>query len=457
MAPTGEAVAKDGDRWIFVDNGIPGERLRVSVDAQQENETHIRATAIEVLKASNDRVVPMCRHASECGGCAWQHIAYPAQLNLKRDLVRRLLSEALPKHSVDVRSTIGVTHEENEPPRAFRQKISFAFTSDERGHLALAHFARRSHTLIPVQECPVHSERGNAISARMCEALDRAGIRSADERDGLARHVVVRTSGDDAEAAAVLVTTRADARLERPIHAVTSRGGTARPEGLMVNIHDRPGPYLLGGETIRVAGPGHVRETTLGPQYLVSPTSFFQTSIEGARTLLRLVTDALPNEPRLRVLELFSGAGLFSIPLALAGHTVTAVEESRKASREAALNAKLNEVPRARLRLLPGKAEDVVGHLVRDRFDAVLLDPPRQGCPPDVLDLVCRRLRPETLVIVSCNPEALAQELELSVEAGYLMDFVQPVDMFPHTPHIEAVAVLHAGRRRTHSTHLRRQ
>jgi 23S rRNA (uracil1939-C5)-methyltransferase len=185
-----------------------------------------------------------------------------------------------------------------------------------------------------------------------------------------------------------------------------------------------------------------VREESLGPTFLVSPASFFQTNVAAASTLLRLVLEALPGEAGLRVLDLYAGSGLFALPIALRGHAVTAVEESRKATREAEVNRRRNGVPDARLKLVASSAERALPHLEPGAFDAVVLDPPRDGCPPEVIREVFGRLRPARGILVSCNPEALARELPLAVGLGYRALRVQPVDMFPHTPHVEAVAVL---------------
>jgi tRNA/tmRNA/rRNA uracil-C5-methylase (TrmA/RlmC/RlmD family) len=254
------------------------------------------------------------------------------------------------------------------------------------------------------------------------------------------RHVVVRTTKDDQEAVAMLVAARDDAALRAPLEALAS--GAVKPEGLVLNLHDRPGPYLVGRESKRVAGTGHVKEQSLGPAFLVSPSSFFQTNVAAAATLVRLVAEALPGESGLRVLDLYSGSGLFALPLAVRGHRVTAVEESRKSVKDAELNRKINGVPEERLQLVCAPVEKALPRLEPGSFDAVILDPPREGSPPEVIRGVFGRLRPARGILVSCDPEALARELPLAVAAGYRVLRVQPVDMFPHTPHIEAVAVL---------------
>jgi 23S rRNA (uracil1939-C5)-methyltransferase len=253
------------------------------------------------------------------------------------------------------------------------------------------------------------------------------------------RHVVVRTTKDEREAVAMLVVTRDDEALRAPLAALAS--GAEAPEGLVLNLHDRPGPYLVGRESRRVAGSGHVREETLGPSFLVSPSSFFQTNVLAAATLVRLVTEALPGD-RLAVLDLYAGSGLFALPLSARGHRVTAVEESRKSVKDAELNRRQNEVPEGRLTLVCASVEQALPRFAPGAFDAVILDPPREGAPPEVVRGVFERLRPARGILVSCNPEALARELPIAVAAGYRVRRVQPVDMFPHTPHVEAVAVL---------------
>lgn len=439
VAVTGEAVALVESGRLLVAGALPGERARVRV--LRASEAGLHAEIVERLSASPHRVEPGCRHAAECGGCAWQHVAYPEQLRLKRRILERQLEGSLGRRAPVVSPTVGMPAGPDGRPWRFRQKAAFVFGTDAEGRLAMGHFARGTNRLVPVSECPVHAERGNRVAFALRDALSLAAIPAADAaRGGLLRHVLVRTSADEREAVAVLVAVDEHPRLRAPLQRVLA--SKDRPTGLMLNLHARPGPYMLGSETLRVDGPGHVREEGLGPAFLVSPTGFFQTNVRAAADLLHLVTAALPPRPGLRILDLYSGAGLFALPLAQRGHSVTAVEESRKASRDAARNGKLNHVPEERLHLLCARVEDSLTRLGRERFDVVILDPPRQGCPTQVMRFVAERLRPETLILVSCNPEALARELPLALRAGYRALRVQPVDMFPYTPHIETVAVL---------------
>lgn len=381
-----------------------------------------------------------CRHHELCGGCGWQQVGYPEQLRLKQQALDELLRGVLGARAPRVEATIGLAPGPDGSPWGFRQKAAFAFGSDAGGELVMGHYARASHDVVPVVECPVHAPRANRIAFALFAELRRAGLAAADRRNGVLRHVLVRTSADEKEAVLVLVATRDDKRLRGALRRLLASAD--RPEGAMLNLHERPGPYLLGRETLRVDGLGHVEERVLGTSFLVSPTGFFQTNVAAAGAMVRLALAALPERRTLNVLDLYAGSGLFALPIAGRGHRVTAVEESRKATRDAARNAERNGIPRTRLRLLPQRVETALPALIRERFDVVLLDPPRQGCPPAVLKLVAGRLRPQRLILVSCNPQALARELPVVLDAGYRVRTLQPVDMFPHTPHLEALAVL---------------
>jgi 23S rRNA (uracil1939-C5)-methyltransferase len=448
---SGAAVATVDGQRLVVPGGIPGERVRVR--RLRPVGRSVLAEIVAIEEPSPNRVEPRCRHAGACGGCAWQHVAYREQLRRKTAVLDVLLRRAMGQRAPRVLPAIGLPPGSDGMPWRFRQKASFVFADSPRG-LVMGHFARGSNDVVSVEECPVHAGRANRIAFALRDALASAGVRGAGTgTGGLVRHVVVRTTRDEAEAVAMLVATRDDPSLEGPLRCVIE--GPEKPEGLVLNVHDRPGPHLVGRESRRVAGTGHVLERSLGPEFLVSASSFFQTSVAAAAVLVRLVLEAMPGESGLRVLDLFAGGGLFALPLALRGHRVTAVEESRKSVRDAETNRRRNGVDADRLALVSAAVERALPRFSPGSFDAVVLDPPREGSPPEVIREVFSRLRPARGVLVSCNPEALARELPLAVESGYRVVRVQPVDMFPHTPHVEAVAVLERLTPRTPSSRSR--
>lgn len=309
----------------------------------------------------------------------------------------------------------------------------------------MGHYAAGSNRVVPIDECPVHSPRANRIAWALRDRLARANVTAADVRGGVLRHLIVRTTEDEAEAVAMLIVSRNDKALRAPVRGLLASPDA--PDGFFVNISTRPGPYMVGNETIKIAGRSHVRERgfAAGPgaatvDFLVSPDAFFQTNVGAARILVRLVLEGVAESRR--VLDLYCGSGLFALPLARGGADVTAVEENRTAIADLKANAKLNRIPAERLTPIAGRVEEVLPRLAARSWDAVVLDPPRDGCAPRVVSAIGERIKPQTVVYVSCNPEVLARDLRSIQSAGYRVNRLQPVDMFPYTEHIETVVTL---------------
>ena len=373
-----------------------------------------------------------CRHFDICGGCSLPRMPYEQQLALKRSRLADVLG-------IDVPPLIP-----SPAISGFRQKVAFVFGAGPRGEgLVMGHYGRGSNRIVAAEECPVHSSRGNRIAFALRDHLAQARIGAADA-GGVLRHLIVRTSADNREAIAMLVVSRNDKALRAPIRRLLA--SAERPDGFFLNINAKPGPYMVGRETIRIDGRGHVRERGAGEgddgrpvDFLVSPTTFFQTNVGAARELVRLVKDGIGNAAR--VLDLYAGSGLFALPVALAGATVAAVEENRQAVDDLKANIRFNRLPDARLRPICARVEDALPRVAGDRWDAVVLNPPRSGCAAAVVDGVFRRIKAERAVYVSCNPEALASDLRAITDSGYAIASIQPVDMFPHTDHIETVIV----------------
>ncbi len=368
-----------------------------------------------------------CKHFGVCGGCTLPGVAYAEQLAKKRQDLSRLLR-------MDVLPLIPSPRESG-----FRNKVSFVFgpsTSLRAGNGVMGHYALNSQRIIPIEECPVHHERGNRIAFALRDRLFRARI-----APGILRHVIVRTTADGREASAMLVVRQNDKSLRTPVRGFLA--SPDKPDGFFVNVNAKPGPYMVGDETIKLEGRSHVKEVIAGVSYLVSPTAFFQTNVGAAEELVNLVLQEVRSAGT--VLDLYCGSGLFSLQLAKAGAMVTAVEENRQAIADAEANLRLNRLPSGRVRFLAARVEDALARVAKDPWDVVVLDPPRQGCPPAVLSAVFETIRPPRVVYVSCNPDALAAELPVILNTGYRVTRAQPVDMFPHTEHIETVMAFERG------------
>ena len=384
---------------------------------------------------------PLCRHFGPCGGCDTQHLTYGEQLERKHKVLRDLLVRALDDPALAIEPFIGMRVNDTGWPWEFRHKASFVFgDAEDRRELTIGHYAARSKRIVPIVECPVHASRANRLAFALHSHLAKGGVSAAGpDLRGVLRHLIVRTTRDDREAVAMLVVTRNDKSLRAPIRAFLAT--EEAPDGFYLNLNAKPGPFMVGRDTMRLAGRSHVREQVAGASFLISPTTFFQTNVEAAETLLRLAIEGIAAAPQ-RVLDLYAGSGLFTVPLAVKGHHVTAVEENPQAMRDAEQNLRLNRVDPAAVRLRTARVEDALRQSRRDRYDLVILDPPRSGCTPAVVQTVFGTIRPPRAVYISCNPLALAAELPAIVKLGYRIDRLQPVDMFPHTSHIETVVSL---------------
>jgi 23S rRNA (uracil1939-C5)-methyltransferase len=445
---SGDGVAHHDGARVLVPFTIPGERVRVRIARQHEGDA--RGALDSVVRPSAHRVLPRCRHFGPpdlCGGCTWQHIDYREQLRLKTDLVRRLLTESLRGAAPRVATTLASTPPDE--PWGYRHKVHFVFAnaSDRaaRGgsRLVMGHYVRGSRRVFMASECPVHDPRGNAFAFALRDECSRAGVVAADAGRrapaGVLRHVAVRCGAGTPEVMATLVVTAAtDKRLREATKRALRR--PEAPDSFHLNVHDRDDPYVFGRDTRHVIGPRHLRESVAGASFLVSPTAFFQTNVRAAEILVKLVLEGLPSgEP---VLDLYAGVGLFAIPIARRGDRVIAVEENRAAAAAGTASVRLNRIPGDRCRFVPRAAGVALHTIAPAKAVHVVLDPPREGCEARVLDDVFGRLRPARAAYVSCNPEALAGDLRRIVRHGYRVEHVQPVDMFPHTAHVEAVAVL---------------
>jgi 23S rRNA (uracil1939-C5)-methyltransferase len=429
-----DAVCRHAGYVVFVPRVLPGELVEVRVT--QAGRKFGRAEPIRVIRPSPDRVVPRCRHFGDCGGCTWQHLAYAAQAKRKEDLLRKLLELKVSPAAAAAVAPIAAMEE----PWGFREKVQLA-VQGRTGAPRVGFYRLRSHEVVDLKECPVQPPGAVAQALAVKKVLADRRIPPYDERNGRggARHVVLRRGRATGDAHLVLVTAREDAPGLRGSEAAFAR---VQPplSGGSLNVNVWESSVVLGPRTRPLFGRKAWRERVGGIRFEIGPASFFQTNALAAETLVEEVRRAVGAGPALRVLDLYAGCGLFALTLAARVGSVLAVEAHRGAAADGEGNARRNGIANVTYRT--GPVERTVADPRLGRFDAVVADPPREGLGPGVLRGIVQGCRARRLVLVSCDPTTLARDLAAAEALGGKVERVLPVDMFPHTHHLESVATV---------------
>ncbi|HEX6971285.1 MAG TPA: 23S rRNA (uracil(1939)-C(5))-methyltransferase RlmD, partial [Limnochordia bacterium] len=435
----GEGVGRIDGKAVFVPGTVPGDVARVIVT--QERPRFSRARVVELAQASADRCAPPCPVFGECGGCALQHWTYAAQLEWKRRRVQEILRR-VGHLDVEVRQTIGASN-----PWAYRNKSQFPVGREASGEVALGLYRRGSHALVPIERCLIQDPRLDAALAAVGSVLRTHRVRPYDEarHAGFLRHVILRASRCE-DAVMVVLVTREEAWPGREGVIRDLAAAVPRLKSVFQNVNPERGNAILGERTLHLWGAPHLVEAVCGVRYLISPRSFFQVNPEQAEALCRTVVRQASAGPHELILDLYCGTGMLSLALAKAARAVHGVEVVADAVRDARANARLNGLQNVQFHV--GRAERLIPQWVgegngpwRGRPDVIVLDPPRAGCEPALLEAIASAA-PRAVVYASCRPATLARDLARLAERGYEVVEVQPIDMFPQTPHVECVARL---------------
>lgn len=410
LSHAGEGIGRAAGRAVFVPFALPGETVRVEIIAEKKN--FARARLLEILTPSPDRIEPPCPHhfaltplsrAKEagvgvaCGGCQLQHLAYPAQLEFKQQTVIEQFTRIGGFTDPPVRPTLPAP-----APFRYRNQVQFSLTPAGR----LGFQAAGSNRVVPVSEChllsPAVNELWGHVSIESAPELERLTLR-ATEDDAL----VIFESEQDAP----------DLELDLPVSAAL-----LRPEG---------SSYTL-------AGRDYLIETVRGRAFKISAGAFFQINPTLIEQLLALVLGGLALRGGETVLDVYCGVGLFSAFIAPLAGRVIGIEAFAPAVSDAAEN--LDEFENVEIYQAPAEA---VLPTLTVRAEAVVLDPPRAGCAPEVLEALAAT-GAARIVYVSCDPATLARDAKRLCANGYTLVWAQPLDMFPQTYHVECVALFEA-------------
>jgi 23S rRNA (uracil1939-C5)-methyltransferase len=446
LAYGGEGVGRADGYVVFVPGGLPGDRLQVRL--VQARSRFGRGAIEAVIEPSPQRVEAPCPYFGRCGGCRLQHVAYPAQLAYKTKQVADALERLGGLRDVPLRPIIGA-----EEIFGYRNKMEFTVARPRRGAGTEADSARgglvgglheteRYDAVLDIDRCLLQSDRMNALLAEARAFFVDRGLTvyEQDTGEGLLRFLMLREGRHTGELMTNVVTSAPAVSELAPLVA-RLQAREAGTTSVVLNVNPKKASVAVGVEEHLLGGRDHIRERVGGLTFRVSANSFFQTNTRQAERLFDLVVESTGLTGTETVIDLYSGTGAISLLLARRARWVYGVELAQAAVDDAGANAAANGITNCTF--LAGEVRFVLPSLIAKGVTAevVVADPPRAGFHPKALHALIT-LGARRIVYVSCNPTTLARDLGELSRGGYRVEWVQPVDMFPHTPHIEAVARL---------------
>jgi 23S rRNA (uracil1939-C5)-methyltransferase len=443
----GNCVARHEGMVVFVKGAAPGDVVDVQVFRKKRR--YAEAEIIKIVQPSPERVEAFCEHFGVCGGCKWQHINYETQLQFKQKQVIDSV-ERIAKIQTYILPIIPSKH-----TRYYRNKLEFTFsnkrwltteelqsneTIEERNALGF-HIPSKFDKILDIEKCYLQQHPSNRIRNVVKELALKMNLSFFDlrEQKGLLRNLVVRT----ANTGEVMVILQCFENDYRAIHQLLDELQGQVPEITSLNyvINPKKNDTFQDLNIVCYAGKDHILEEMESLFFHVSPKSFFQTNSEQAYELYKIVRNFADLQGNELVYDLYTGTGTIALFLAKSVKKIVGVEYVEAAIEDAKFNASINKIKNALF--FAGDIKDVLHDefvAIHGKPDVIITDPPRAGMHDKVIETLLR-IASDKIVYVSCNPATQARDLALLAEK-YDVQKVQPVDMFPHTTHVESVALL---------------
>ena len=430
LSSEGKGVIKNGRDIIFVDGLFPGEKADVEVLYYRAGVSFGKVKKLYNL--SKERIQPRCKICTSCGGCQYQQLSYKEQLKYKTKRVKESLSR-IAHIDFNVLPCIGM-----DDPYNYRNKIQVPFVKDRSGKVKFGFYKENSHIIMPIKECAIEDKRAAPILWDIKLLLEDMNIPvyNEDSGKGILRYVLVRTSHHYGELMVVLVTTQMNFPGQRNfINELVAR----HPEitTIVENINYRHTNVILGNQEKVLYGPGHIKDDILGLTFEISAASFFQVNPIQVEKLYASALNLIDFSKKETVLDAYSGVGTIGLIAAKNAKKVISVEINKSAHKNAIENAKRNNVNN--IEFICDDAGQYISKTDED-IDVLIMDPPRSGSDETFLSTVMNK-RIKKIVYISCNPETLARDIAY-LSSLYELTYVQPVDMFPMTAHVETVVEL---------------
>ncbi|EEJ72584.1 TrmA family tRNA (uracil-5-)-methyltransferase [Lactobacillus ultunensis DSM 16047] len=425
-------VAHYNGMTVFVTNALPGEVVSAKILKVKKNFAFAKIEKIK--KESPDRVKIKLNQWVQTGLASLAHIKYEKQLVFKRNQVVNLLKKA---HLDDIE--VGQTLASPEQ-KGYRNKAQVP-VREVKGKLEIGFFRRHSHDLVPLTNFFTTDPEIDRVLVAVRDVLRRNQVPAYDEihNKGEVRYLDVRRSKATGEIMVILVCLHNDfVQLPRVAAEISQIPGVT---SIILNHNPKKTNVILGQKDYVVYGDDHITDQIGNLKFRISPKSFFQINSLQTPRLYNLAIEKADLKPSDVVVDAYSGIGTIGLSVAKHVKAVRGMEVIADAVRDANANAKLNNISNAKY--VTGKAEEIMPHWAKEglKTDVVFVDPPRKGLTPEFIDATVKT-GPKKVVYISCNPATMIRDLQLFKEQGYQFDRIDPVDMFPQTPHVEAVTIL---------------
>lgn len=430
----GLGVAKVDGYPLFIENALPGERIKALVVKVGNKFGY--GKVLELLTTSPERVDLTDETLIRTGIAPLQHMTYESQLLFKQKQVEKVIDKIAGMPEIPVLPTVGMAE-----PFGYRNKAQIPVRRID-GELETGFYRKNSHDLVPIENYYIQDPVIDAAILTIRDILRRFSIKTYNEREhtGNLRHVIIRRGHYSHEMMIVFVTrTEKLFPQDKIVEAVT----TALPEvvSIVQNINPEKTNVITGKSEKLLFGRPYIKDQLLGNTYNISAQSFYQVNTEQTEFLYQTAIDYAQLGKEDIVIDAYCGIGTIGLSLADRVKHVYGVEMVKEAINDAEINAKMNQVEN--ITFEAGKAEDVMGkwQAADIQPNVIIVDPPRKGLSGSFIDAAVE-MKPERIVYVSCNPATLARDLKIFAEQGYQAEKVQPVDLFPQTYHVESVTLL---------------
>ena len=429
----GVGVGKYEGFTVFVEGGLLQDKVKVKINKSKKN--YAVGDIVEIIEKSPFRVDRTCSdELKNCGGCQIQELNYNKQLELKTNEVKQVVARIGKLENVEIHKTMGM-----ENPYRYRNKAQFPIQSIN-GEPAIGFYKKKSHDVIPTDMCVIQHDINDKIIKIIKTYIQAYNISIYNEttHTGVLRHLVTKVGFTTNEVMVVLVANGTNLPHLSELASILKENIPGF-KTLVLNINKAKTNVILGKENKVIYGNGKINDYIGDLVFEISPLSFFQVNPVQTEVLYNKALEYAELKENDTVFDIYCGIGTISLFLAQKATKVYGIEIVEDAIKDAKINAKLNNLNNVEFYV--GKAEEVVPKMYSEGKTAnvVMVDPPRKGCDEKVLDTIVS-MQPDRVVYVSCNPSTLARDLAYLDERGYKCVEIQPVDMFPHTMHVECVA-----------------